>query len=137
MGVLRATIDGVIRERVMKKLLRAGVAAIVLCGTPAFADQMGLPTGPQLPGTAGPPSATVGDPIVGLPADSNTGNCFPFGCAYNGRYQQVYSAGAFSGPLTITDLEFFNTAFNSAATSMNDAGFVVSRRCKFRPIRLI
>ncbi len=46
-------------------------------------------------------------PIVGLPPDPG-GNCFPFGCAYGTRYQQVYAASDFSGPLTISDITFYN-----------------------------
>jgi len=59
------------------------------------------------------------DVTVGLPPDSGTGNCFPFGCAYAGEYQQVYSHTQFSGPITITALEFFNTQFDNFATLTN------------------
>jgi PEP-CTERM motif len=72
----------------------------LLCAVPAFADQ-----------------------TIGLPADTN--NCFPFGCAYDGEYQQVYTASAFSGPITITNLEFFNTFANSGATSMNSGTWTI------------
>lgn len=58
------------------------------------------------------------DFVIGLPADPNTGNQFPFG-AYNGEYQQVYTSSAFPGTVTITDLEFFNTQFDSGATSLS------------------
>ena len=87
----------------MKKLLFLASAAILVFTAPAFADL-----------------------IVGLPADSNTGNSFPFGGAYNGEYQQVYTAGAFAGPITITDLEFYNTAFDSSATSMNSGNWTIA-----------
>ena len=63
---------------------------------------------------------------VGLPADAGTGNCFPFGCAYSGEYQQVYNSGQFSGTITITDLEFFNTAFDNGATATNTGNFAIS-----------
>jgi hypothetical protein len=63
---------------------------------------------------------------VGLPADSGTGNCFPFGCAYSGEYQQVYNSGQFSGSLTITSLEFFNTQLNTGATAMNSGNWAIS-----------
>jgi len=50
---------------------------------------------------------TVGAPPPGSP------NCFPFGGnfsgASSGRYQQLYSASAFPGPITITALKFFDT----------------------------
>jgi hypothetical protein len=64
--------------------------------------------------------------IVGLPADSETGNCFPFGCAYSGEYQQVYMSSQFSEPITITNLEFFNTSSNDGATSMNSGNWAIS-----------
>ena len=63
---------------------------------------------------------------VGLPADPGTGNCFPFGCAYSGEYQQVYSQTQFTGPITILDLEFFNTVANASATQMNSGNWTIS-----------
>jgi len=88
----------------MKKLLPILLLCIsLLCAVPAFADQ-----------------------IIGLPPDPGGGNCYPFGCAYNGEYQQVYTASAFSGPITIRDLEFFNTTFNSGATEMNTGTWTIS-----------
>ena len=69
----------------------------------------------------------MADVIVGLPPDPGTGNCFPFGCAYNGEYQQVYSHTQFSGPITITNLEFYNTqAGDFGATGMNTGNFMIS-----------
>lgn len=79
------------------------VAAVLLAGGPAFADT-----------------------IVGLPALTGTGNCYPFGCAYNNRYQQVYTSGAFSGSMVITGLEFFNTSYNSYATALNTGLWSIS-----------
>jgi PEP-CTERM motif len=64
--------------------------------------------------------------VVGSPADPGTGNCFPFGCAYSGEYQQVYNSGQFSGPITITDLEFYNTQANTGATAMNTGNWTIS-----------
>jgi hypothetical protein len=66
------------------------------------------------------------DLIIGLPADPNTGNCFPFGCSYTGEYQQVYTKSQFSGPITITNLEFFNTQFDRGATAMNSGNWAIS-----------
>ena len=63
--------------------------------------------------------------VVGLPPDSGTGNCFPFGCSYNTEYQQVYNSGQFSGPITITDLEFYNTQFDDGATSTNSGTWTI------------
>ncbi len=64
--------------------------------------------------------------VVGLPPDSGSGNCFPFGCAYNAEYQQVYNSGQFPGTITITDLEFYNTQYNSNATFMNSGTWTIS-----------
>jgi hypothetical protein len=69
-------------------------------------------------------SATAGV-VVGLPPDSGAGNCFPFGCSYNAEYQQVYNSGQFSGTITITDLEFYNTMYNSSATAMNTGTWTI------------
>jgi len=68
----------------------------------------------------------VADVTVGLPADSSTGNAYPFGSFYSGQYQQVYTASAFSGPITISDLEFFNTQSDSGATSMTSGNWTIS-----------
>ncbi|HVO61337.1 MAG TPA: PEP-CTERM sorting domain-containing protein [Terriglobales bacterium] len=64
--------------------------------------------------------------VVGLPPDAGTGNCFPFGCAYSGEYQQVYTSSLFNGPITITDLEFFNTQVDFGATAMNSGNWAIS-----------
>jgi hypothetical protein len=64
--------------------------------------------------------------IVGLPADPTFGNCIPFGCAYQGEYQQVYTSSVFTGPITITGLSFFNTQSFSPATQMNSGTWTIS-----------
>ena len=64
--------------------------------------------------------------IIGLPADTGTGNCFPFGCAYMGEYQQVYASSAFSGAIAITSLEFYNTISDNGATAMNSGTWNIS-----------
>jgi hypothetical protein len=66
------------------------------------------------------------DIIIGFPPDSGTGNRYPFGSAYSGEYQQVYSHTQFSGPITITNLEFYNTEYNSGATAMNSGNWMIS-----------
>jgi len=63
--------------------------------------------------------------VVGSPADVGTGNSYPFGSAYDGEYQQIYNGGQFSGPITITDLEFYNTQVNFGATSMNSGTWTI------------
>lgn len=88
----------------MKKLIVPLLAGFLLLGIPAFATTI----------------------IVGNPPDPNTGNCFPFGCAYSGEYQQVYTHSLFTAPITITNLEFYNTAFDNFATAMNSGNWVIS-----------
>ena len=70
------------------------------------------------------------DVIVGLPPDPGTGNCFPFGCSYGqggtGEYQQIYSSSQFSGPITITGLDFYNTQVNFGASTMNSGTWTIS-----------
>jgi hypothetical protein len=62
--------------------------------------------------------------VVGLPADTN--NSFPFGSAYAGEYQQVYTSSVFSGPVLITSLAFYNTEYDSGATSMTSGLWTIS-----------
>ena len=64
------------------------------------------------------------DVTVGLPANSQ--NVYPFGGDYNGEYQQVYTSSQFSGPITITNLEFFNTQYNSGATALSSGNWAIS-----------
>ncbi len=70
--------------------------------------------------------AAAGITRVGSPADTGTGNCMPFGCGYNGEYQQIYTAGAFSGPTTINALQFYNTQNDSSATAINSGNWKIS-----------
>jgi hypothetical protein len=70
--------------------------------------------------------SSAGPIIIGLPADAGTGNCYPFGCAYAGEYQQVYTSTAFPGPITITGLQFYNTAYDSSATAVNSGTWTIS-----------
>ena len=77
------------------------------------------------------PSVGSADPIVvGLPPDSDNGNCFPFGCSYSGSYQQVYTrsvfSSVFSSPIRITALEFYNTALHGEATSLTSGTWTIS-----------
>src|SRR5450755_247736 len=88
----------------MKRTLAALLACVaILVAVPAFAGVV----------------------IVGSPADPGTGNSYPFGSAYDGEYQQVYNSGQFSGPITITNLEFYNTQFDSFATLMNSGNWTI------------
>jgi hypothetical protein len=95
-------------------LWRGGlILLLVLCVClPAAADTI----------VGSPPNVVV----VGSPPDNGTGNCIPFGCAFNGEFQQVYTSDLFTGPLTITWLDFFNTQFDNGATGMNTGTFTIS-----------
>jgi len=103
----------------LNKVISTFALAVVFAGVPSRATTVaGTPdnVGPNIT----PIGVTGGSAmIVGSPADVGTGNCFPWGCAYQGQYQQVYTSSVFSGPLSITDLEFYNTAVDFGATSMN------------------
>lgn len=110
----------------MKLAKLVGPAVIcVLSVSPAMSnvphDANGSPTSPSLSAPIDPDPTNL---IVGAPA--NNGNCFPFGCAYSNLYQQVYASSQFSGPVTITELDFYNTNFNSGATSMNSGNWTIS-----------
>jgi hypothetical protein len=60
----------------------------------------------------------------------NTGNCYPFLCNDSGTnvgttmdYQQAYSHTAFSGPITITNLEFAYAAQFGGSSTMIDGSY--------------
>jgi hypothetical protein len=61
--------------------------------------------------------------IIGTPADAGSGNCFPFGCTGT-RYQQVYAASNFTGPINIGSIGFFHTQF--AGGNYNGGQFTFS-----------
>ena len=86
----------------MKKVLACLALCVALTALPAMADV-----------------------IIGNPPDPGTGNCFPFGCSYNAEYQQVYNQADFSGPITITNLEFYNTQVNGGSTSLPTGTFTI------------
>ncbi len=58
-------------------------------------------------------AASAAPIIIGSPADPDTGNCFPFGCATGTRYQQVYDSNQFSGPIDIGQILFFAGAYTA------------------------
>ena len=53
------------------------------------------------------PAAHAQTLVIG---SGGTGNAFPFDSDYSGEYQQIYRAGAFSGPITITQIAFASTS---------------------------
>jgi hypothetical protein len=56
---------------------------------------------------------------------ATSANCFPFQCGALTRYQEIYSASAFSGPLLITNIGFF-TDLAYGDTKYNDGTFSLS-----------
>lgn len=59
---------------------------------------------------------------------SNDGNCYPFGCAAGDArtaYQQVYSSSAFSGPMTISGLKFFEFICYKANCPINTDEYTI------------
>lgn len=72
------------------------------------------------------------DVTVGAPAATGSGDCIPFGCNFfdfdeTFDYQQVYGSTNFSTPITITDLEFFNTVdFSGGGTEAQAGSYVLS-----------
>jgi hypothetical protein len=77
------------------------------------------------------PNLAHADVTVGAPPASN-GDCIPFGCNFfdfdeTFDYQQVYGSTNFSRPITITDLEFFNTVdFSGGDTEPQAGSYVLS-----------
>jgi len=67
-----------------------------------------------------------GQVIVGSPTIANNGNCFPFTCYTSPEYQQVYAASAFSGPLSISSINFFNTAYEPGLAMFSGRTFAIS-----------
>ena len=65
--------------------------------------------------------------IANSPADSGTGNCYPFGCPYDAEYQQVYANSQFTvGTFTITKLVFYNTQRNGGAATLTSGTWTIS-----------
>ena len=75
------------------------------------------------------------DVIVGEPADIGTGNCIPFGCTLSTpTYQQIYAASDFSGPITITNLEFYDTQGLNPGASPNTGTYTISLSTTSTPV---
>lgn len=65
------------------------------------------------------------DTVLGLPPDPGQGNYYPFG-GYSGRFQEVYTASAFPGTITIRALKFYNTQATLGATSLPSGTWTVA-----------
>jgi hypothetical protein len=66
--------------------------------------------------------------IIGNPPDPGAGNVFPFGSDNTfgpaTRYQQVYNQNLFkSGPITITEIDFYDTQFFVPGQRISDATY--------------
>ncbi len=58
----------------------------------------------------------------------DSGNCYPFSCGPTDgvtTYQQVYSSAAFSGPITIDSLSFYQWPVDNAGGPMDPATYAV------------
>jgi hypothetical protein len=75
--------------------------------------------------------------IIGLSADPDTGNGWPFGSAYVGQYQQLYMGSAFPGPVAITGLRFYNTMYDNSATLMNSGTWKISLSTSQKDLRTL
>jgi hypothetical protein len=64
--------------------------------------------------------------IIGT-ADTGAGNSFPFGAVFSSNpgsvYQQVYAASDFSGPITISDIEFYRSQFGAPTDTLTSATY--------------
>jgi hypothetical protein len=68
-------------------------------------------------------SATTIQAQVTVTGPANSDNCLPFGCDVGfarTRYQQVYSASAFSGAMSINSLTFFRTLTGNVGSGTFD-----------------
>ena len=85
--------------KVLALLTVMSTGMVLYAANITFADSNGLVT-------------TFNTTTVGV-SDPNEGNCIPYLCNASGNvatvdYQQVYASSAFSGPLTITSVDFYN-----------------------------
>ena len=110
----------------MKAMFFVILGCVLLAFASSALAQGGAPPSASSGPTATPPTPAANDPIIGLPPVSDNGNCFPFGCAYNGYYQQVYSSSQFSTPVSITEISFYNTQYNNGGTEMNSGTWTIS-----------
>lgn len=75
--------------------------------------------------------------VVGTPAPTYSG-CIPFGCdawIWGPEYQLVYSAGAFSGAMTIKSLTFYNTGYpGTPPYELNAGTYAIFLSTTSRPV---
>ncbi len=68
----------------------------------------------------------AGAQTVGLPPNTASGNCYPFGCDYGPtRYQQVYTSSVFTGPTSIGTLTFYHTVNAAFAGTFRPATYSI------------
>ena len=63
-----------------------------------------------------------GGPIV-IGAPTTQGNCFPFGCAWGTRYQQVYDASSFPAAINIGTIIFYADAYRGDDNLLSNGVF--------------
>lgn len=80
-------------------------------------------------------SAFAGQVVVGEPTNSN--NCIPFGCTELipvPRYQQVYDASSFAGPMTISKIVFFADVIQYDKNLLGSASWELYLTTTGRPV---
>ena len=71
--------------------------------------------------------AAASTTIIGAPGDSNSGNCFPFGCTlWSPQYQQVYASSDFSSSIQIKSLLFYNNNYNVPGGTVDSGTYTIS-----------
>jgi len=78
------------------------------------------------------PTVRVGEPFL-----PGTGNCFPFGCVSNRRWQQVMVASQFPGPMLIKNFSVFNRGFAVGPVKTADYTVVMSTVQIGNPIQVL
>lgn len=71
-------------------------------------------------------NSAMADITIGI---NDTGNCIPFSCLgsnFLDRYQQVYSSTAFSGPITVGSVSFFQWLAGPVDTGTFDVSFYLT-----------
>lgn len=98
-------------------LLAPGAAMVIAQRIKMHALLLAIAIGASRIASAAPVSVIVG------PGEVGTGNCLPFGCQADVRYQQVYGSSLFSSRINIKDITFFNRLF--AAGFIDPANYAI------------
>jgi hypothetical protein len=87
---------------------------------------------------SGAPASAGVSLVVGT---ANNGNCYPFKCNDTGitsgesiDYEQIYSQNAFTGPITISTLNFFNYTGYNATAPVIDGDYLITLSTTTSPL---